>query len=125
MPHTHGDIVLANDSVQVRNLSGSLGGGVLIGQVAYHLREPERSTFNLMLQSAEAGQLLAVWPGLTEGTRGPIDIVVRGSLGRRWRGVADVSFHRGTILGIDVSLGSRLLLNHIFDRRLGSMTIKV
>src|SRR5262249_34544088 len=58
------DIVLANGEARLRNLNGSLGGGTLRGQVVLRLRELDRSTFNIVIDDAEASRALAPWPSL-------------------------------------------------------------
>src|SRR5262249_12622947 len=98
-----GDLSLSGQRVQVKDLSGSLGQGVLYGQLSYDLQQPERSGLQLSLEQADPARLLAVWPGLTGLIDGPLSIQLRGVPGREWHGSASIVLARGSVLGVDVN----------------------
>jgi hypothetical protein len=98
-----GDVVLAEGQLRLRNLSGSVGGGTLRGQVALGLRDPSRSFFNIALDSADAARVLAPWPALAANVSGSIDGRLRGTLGRVWNGGGHVVLTRGRVFGLEVA----------------------
>ena len=93
------DLVLKNQTVQVRNLNASVGQGLFRGVVVYNLRDPERSYFNLHLEQVDASALLASYPDVAAQVQGPVDLRLRGNLGRRWRGSGGVDLTRGRVFG--------------------------
>ena len=78
--------MLKNQTVQVRNLNATVGQGAFRGVVVYNLRDPDRSYFNLHLEQVDASALLASYPDLAAQVQGPVDLRLRGNLGRTWRG---------------------------------------
>jgi translocation and assembly module TamB len=82
---------------------GTLADGTLRGGISLNLREPDRSAFNLALDRADAGKLLAPFPELAGAVQGSADLRLRGTFGRVWRGGGDVMLTRGTVMGIEVS----------------------
>jgi hypothetical protein len=53
----------------------------------------------------EASRLLAPWPWLASAIQGPLEIRIRSSLGREWRGSGDVILARGKVFGVEVIEG--------------------
>lgn len=98
-----GDVVVDGKEMRLRDLSGSLAGGLFRGQVAIRLRDRDRSWFTLTLDGAEASRILAPWPELASRVEGPLELRLRGNLGREWRGEGTVSLARGKILGVEVT----------------------
>ena len=80
------DLVLKNQIVQVRNLNASVGQGNFRGVVVYNLHDPDRSYFNLILEQVDASALLAAYPDASTQVQGPVDLRLRGNLGRTWHG---------------------------------------
>lgn len=98
-----GDVQLTPQELRFRDLSGTVANGQLRGQVALNLLDTQRSWFNISLGRAEAGLLLAPWPDAADVLRGPVDLRVRGRMGREWTGTAEVVLARGSALGLDVA----------------------
>ncbi len=97
------DLILRNDTVQVRNLSATVGEGGLSGVVSYNYRNPDRSYFNLQLSQVDADALLAPFPDLAGEVDGPVDLRLRGNLGREWRGSGEAALTRGRVFGVEVN----------------------
>ena len=98
-----GEVRLTEKEVRLRDLTGTLGQGLVRGQVAFSLRREGRSWFTLDLSRVEAGQLLAPWPALAGVAQGPLDVRLRGSVGREWTGSGEVTLTRGRVLGAEVA----------------------
>jgi hypothetical protein len=97
-----GQILIGDGMVQLRDLTGALGEGTLGGQLHLNWRHPERSWSSLNLYRVEAARLLAPWPALASALKGPVEVRLRASLGREWRGTADVNLGRGTLWGVEI-----------------------
>jgi hypothetical protein len=98
-----GDIVLSERELRLSDLSGTLGGGVLVGQVRFDLPHPERSRFRFSVDGAAVERLVAGWPELAGIVQGPVDLRLRGGMGREWRGSLDVALTRASVFGVDVA----------------------
>lgn len=98
-----GSVRLARQELRFRDLTGTLGGGLLRSQVSINLRQPERSWFTLDLDRVEASRLLAPWPSLAARVQGPVEARLRGTLGREWRGSGLINLSRGRVLDVDVN----------------------
>src|SRR5581483_1580905 len=98
-----GAVLLDERELRLRDLSGTVAGGLFRGQLALRLRDPDRSWFTLTLEGAEASRLLAPWPALATRVEGPLDLRLRGTLGREWRGEGTVALLRGRVLGVEVT----------------------
>ena len=96
------DLLLRDQTVQVRNLSAAVGQGSFSGTVVYNYRYPDRSRFNLRLEQVDAAALLAGSPDLAAAVEGPVDVQVRGNLGQEWRGSGEAALTRGRVYGIEV-----------------------
>jgi translocation and assembly module TamB len=88
-------------------------------------RTPDRSHFNLELQRVDASVLLAAYPGLAGEVEGPVDLRLRGNLGREWRGSGEAALTRGRVFGVEVDEW-RLPVNFTFVpvRGRGQLTIR-
>ena len=93
------NLVLKNQTVQVRNLNASVGQGNFRGVVVYNLREPDRSYFGLILEQVDASALLASYPDAAAQVQGTADLRLRGNLGRKWHGSGGVDLTRGRVFG--------------------------
>jgi translocation and assembly module TamB len=51
----------------------------------------------------ELSSLLAPWPAVARLAQGPLEVHVRGRLGREWHGSADVVLERGKVSGVEVT----------------------
>jgi hypothetical protein len=118
------DVRLRGEELRFRNLTGSLGGGLLDGQVAINWKHRDRSWFTLLLDQAEAERLLAPWPAWADRVRGPLDVRLRGQLGREWSGNGQVAMVRGKVFGVEVSEW-RLPLDFVFAPVQGAGQIAV
>ncbi|MBL8792581.1 MAG: DUF748 domain-containing protein [Planctomycetia bacterium] len=98
-----GDLLLTPEQLQVPSLSGNVAGGLLFGQLNWDLNRPERRRIRLRVQQAESARLLAFWPGIAAGSSGPVDLRYNSSLGKEWRGTAEVSMARGWLAGLEVA----------------------
>src|SRR5262249_57370088 len=74
-----GEVVLTGREIRLRDLSGTLGRGLVRGQVALSLRSAGRSWFTLDVNQVEAARLLEPWPALAGAVAGPLDVRLRGS----------------------------------------------
>jgi translocation and assembly module TamB len=119
------DLELRGDVVRVRNLNATVGEGAFSGVVSYNYRNPDRSHFNLELQRVDASVLLAAYPGLAGEVEGPVDLRLRGNLGREWRGSGEAALTRGRVFGVEVDEW-RLPVNFTFVpvRGRGQLTIR-
>ena len=119
------DLVLRNDAVQVRNLNAAVGEGGFSGVVSYNYHNPDRSYFNFQLQQVNAAALVAPFPGLAGEVEGPVDLHLRGNLGREWRGSGEAALTRGRVFGVEVSEW-RVPLDFTFvpKQRRGQLTIR-
>lgn len=101
IPNLLADLTIARGVIRLRELTGSLAGGTFRTQLAYDLRNPERSWFNVALENVESSVLFQPWLG--DAVKGPLHARVRGNLGSEWRGSADIELQRGRVYGLDVS----------------------
>ena len=97
------DLRLTERALQVRDISGQFGEGVLRGLVVLNLRERERSHFTLSLERADASRILAPFPALADLVEGPVEVNLRGTLGREWSASGSMVLSRGRVLGMGVS----------------------
>ena len=98
-----GTILLTGGDFRVRDLSGTLGGGTVRGQVVLHLADPNRSHFNLAVDGLDAGRLLVPWPALAANVNGLLDLHLQGTLGRHCQGGGNLVLTRGRIFGVEVA----------------------
>ena len=96
------DLILRDQTVQVRNLSASVNEGAFAGTVVFNYANPDRSYFNLRLEQVDSAALLAGYPDLAARVQGPVDLRLRGNLGREWRGSGEAALTRGRVYGVEV-----------------------
>ncbi len=113
-----GSLQLTEDELRLRDLGGDLGGGTVRGQAVVKLPDLARSHFNLAVDGADAGRMLAPWPGLAAQVAGTLDARLHGTLGRHWQGGGSLVLTRGKIAGVEVN-EARLPLRFEFLPRRG------
>jgi translocation and assembly module TamB len=97
-----GEVALMEHEIRLRNLTGELAQGSLRGYLAVNLRQANRSSFSLTLDQADASRLLAPWPALADRVDGPLQVRLRGRLGRQWYGGGEITVVRGRVSGVEV-----------------------
>src|SRR5262249_27108625 len=100
-----GSIRLTGDGLQFRHVAGTIAGGTLRTTISLALGRAGPGWFTLSLEGAETSQLLAPFPSLTGLFQGPLDLRLRGSLGRHWNGGGQVVLSHGKVFGVEVSEG--------------------
>jgi uncharacterized protein involved in outer membrane biogenesis len=118
------NLVLRDQTVQVRNLNATVGQGQFHGVVSYNYHDPNRSFFRLRLEQVDAAALLAAYPDLADAVSGPVDLRLRGNLGRAWRGNGEADLARGRVYGAAVN-ELRLPFSFEFHPRRGSGQVRV
>jgi hypothetical protein len=98
-----GSLVLKDGELQLSEFGGRVAGGQLRARGRVHLNDPKRNFFRVMLDGAEAKQLLAPVPEAAGVIEGPVALVVEGKLGREIRTSGTVSLARGTVSGVAVT----------------------
>jgi hypothetical protein len=98
-----GVLLLHDGFLELRDLGGSLAGGILRGRARLKLDEPERNFVTLTLDRADAGRLLAPIPELAGTVTGDLSLVVRGNFGRAPRATGTVTLARGSVGGADLA----------------------
>jgi translocation and assembly module TamB len=98
----HGDILVREGEFRLRNLTGEFARGLLRAQIVVNLRQLNRSWFTLALDQVEAARLLAPWPALAGRVEAPLQVHLRGTLGREWRGSGEIAVVRGWVAGVEI-----------------------
>jgi hypothetical protein len=98
-----GEVRLTGAELQFRDVTGSIGEGLLRGHVAFSLKDLGRGRFSLALDGVEAGRLLAPFPSAAALLQGSVTASLRGTLGRQCDGSGQVALTRGKVLGVEVS----------------------
>jgi translocation and assembly module TamB len=98
-----GDVRLAGGLLELLDLTGPLGGGLVRGQVTINLDRPDRSWFLVSLDRVESAELLAPWPELAAQVEGPIEARLRSTIGAEWHGSGQVVLTHGRVFGAEVS----------------------
>jgi len=96
-----GGIRLTSEGVFVRNVNADIAGGVLRAGISYRFRSRAPGSFTLSLTNVEASRLL-VFDERKNPLQGPIDLSLRGRLGREWRAAGSLEMSRGKVLGVEV-----------------------
>ncbi len=96
-----GDLQLRPDALDFRNVTGSLGQGVLRARVRVPLGQEEGS-FNLALEQVEASRLLLPLPAIAGHVQGLIDLSLRGRTSAQVHAGGEVSLTHGRVFGIEV-----------------------
>jgi translocation and assembly module TamB len=97
-----GEVALTERELRARNISGEFAQGSLRGTIAVNLRQINRSRFALAFDQVEASRLLAPWPALAGQVEGPVQVRLRGLLGREWHGGGEIALAHGRVAGVEV-----------------------
>jgi hypothetical protein len=98
-----GEVLVTRQQIRLRDITASVGEGVLHSQLAFNLHRLEQSWFTLNLEGVEASRVLASWPSLAGKVEGPLEAHLRGRLGREWSGGGELFLSRGKILGAEIA----------------------
>jgi translocation and assembly module TamB len=98
-----GNVRLTADAFEVYNVSGDMTGGLFLGRFAFGLKPNSRSWFWIELQQAEASRLLVPLSAAASRVKGPVDVTLRGNIGRDWDGSGGVTLARGQVYGIEIT----------------------
>src|SRR5262249_22579796 len=98
-----GEVRLTATEVQARDVTAYIGEGMLRAQATLGLKTLDRGWFNLSLDRVEAAKLLAPFPSIATWVKGPVEVSLRGTLGREWQGSGQVVLTRGRVLGVAVN----------------------
>ena len=120
-----GDVNLAANAFQLNNVSGEVAGGLFQGQFVFGVKANTRSYFRIELQQVEASRLLVPLPDVAAHVKGPVDVNLRGRIGRQWTGNGGATLVRGQIYGMDITEW-RLPLTFAFSpsQGTGELTIR-
>jgi translocation and assembly module TamB len=113
-----GYLRLRPDALELLNVTGSVGQGLIRARVRVPLVQREDGTFSLALEQVEAAQLLAPWPEMASRVQGLLDVSLHGRLAAEARAGGEVSLTHGRLLGIEVSEW-RMPLKVVFAPRVG------
>jgi uncharacterized protein involved in outer membrane biogenesis len=102
VPAAQAELVIQGGELTLRDVSATVGKGVLSGKVVVNLEHRERSWFQLALDSAELADLLQPWPELAKECQGTLGLRLQGTLGREWHGSADAVLARAKLGGVAV-----------------------
>ncbi|MFQ3593943.1 MAG: AsmA-like C-terminal region-containing protein, partial [Gemmataceae bacterium] len=97
-----GDVRLVRQGVYLRDVSGTVAGGLLRFQGAYRFDDASRGWFNLGLSGADLAGLAALLDQ-RQGYKGQVNLQFRGNLGQEWRGSGEARLTRGTISGVSIT----------------------
>jgi translocation and assembly module TamB len=98
-----GNVRLSSNAFEVYNVTGDLAGGLFLGRFAFGLRPNSRSWFRIDLQQVEASRLLIPLPAVAPRVKGPVDVTLRGRIGRDWEGTGGVTLARTQIYGMEIT----------------------
>ncbi|HXG09358.1 MAG TPA: hypothetical protein VNK04_06175 [Gemmataceae bacterium] len=113
-----GEVQLDGRQLRLSDLTANLGQGRLSAQVGLNLERPEQSWFNLGLENIEGAQLPIPWGAGEAWLQGPLDLRLRGTLGREWSGSGRLTLTRGRVLGVEVA-DLQAPVDFAFSPRLG------
>jgi hypothetical protein len=98
-----GDLRLDGDRLELCNVTGALGEGLIGAHVVLPLARGRGGSFNINLTQVEASRLLKSWPDIGEPIQGPLDVSLRGTIDGVLRGGGTIVLTRGRVLGVEVS----------------------
>lgn len=98
-----GDVVVDRQRLRLRDLTATIGQGLLNGQVSLDLGGTPHGWFTVRAQNIEAARLLVPWGEWGRQVQGPVDLHLRGTIGREWTGAGRLSLARGRVLGVEVA----------------------
>lgn len=98
-----GSVRLTPTAFQLYNVTGGVAGGLFMGRFVFGLTANSRSWFEMDLQQVEASQLLIPVPAVAAHVKGPVDVNLRGSIGREWDGSGGATLSRGKVYGASIT----------------------
>lgn len=102
-PEVRGVLLLQNGQFELRDLSGTVAGGILRGRARVAVDDPTRNYFSVTIDRADGRRLTAPVPGTTGLLTGEVSVTVRGRVGREIRGSGVVTVGRGAVSGVAVN----------------------
>ena len=102
-PEVRGVLLLRDGQLELRDLSGTVAGGILRGRARLSTDDPTRNFFSVTLDRADGRRLTAPVPGTAGLLTGEVSLTVRGRIGREVRGSGVVTVGRGTVAGVAVN----------------------
>jgi hypothetical protein len=97
-----GELRLGLRGLEFREVTGSLGGGVVRVSFMIPLKTG-LGWFNVSATAVEVGRVLLPWPALQNLVEGPVDLHLRGRVGTEWNGGGSAVLNRGRIFGAEVT----------------------
>ncbi|HEY7326112.1 MAG TPA: hypothetical protein VH592_00625 [Gemmataceae bacterium] len=98
-----GSVRLTASAFELVNVTGDLAGGLFLGRFMFGLKPNSRSGFHIELQQVEASRLLVPIPAVAAHVKGPVDVNLRGNIGREWDGSGGATLVRGQIYGMSIT----------------------
>jgi hypothetical protein len=98
-----GSARLTANALELYNVTGDVAGGLFLGRFAFGVKPNSRSWFHIDLQQVEASRLFIPLPDVAAHLKGPVDLSLRGTIGREWDGSGGATLARGQIYGMEVT----------------------
>jgi len=94
---------LTANALELYNVTGDVAGGLFLGRFLFGLKPNSRSWFHIDLQQVEASRLFVPLPAVAAHVKGPVDLSLRGTIGREWDGSGGATLARVQIYGMEVT----------------------
>jgi translocation and assembly module TamB len=98
-----GGVRLTAFAFELVNVTGNVAGGLFLGRFSFGLKPNSRSGYHIDLQQVEASRLLVPIPAVAAHVKGPVDVNLRGNIGRDWDGSGGATLVRGQIYGMSIT----------------------
>ncbi len=98
-----GSARLTPNFFELSNITGDLAGGLFFGRFRFGLKPNSRSSFHIDLQHVELSQLFIPFPAVAKHVKGPVDLSLRGTIGREWDGSGGATLARVQIFGMEIT----------------------
>lgn len=98
-----GGVALTASALRLDNVTGDVANGLFLGRFLFGLAANSRSWFRIDLQQVEASRLLAPLPAVAPHIKGPVDVNLRGNIGRDWDGSGGITLTRCQIYGLSIT----------------------
>ncbi|HTU18144.1 MAG TPA: AsmA-like C-terminal region-containing protein [Gemmataceae bacterium] len=98
-----GDVRLTTTLFQLNNITGEVAGGMFFGRIDFGVKTNARGSFRIELQQVDASRLLLPLPAVAAHVKGPVDMMLRGRIGREWSGSGGITLARGQIYGMSIT----------------------
>lgn len=123
-PSFRGDLRLWPEELEFRDVSGSLGEGLVRAHLVVPLGRRVPGSFRITLNNVEANRLLVPWPEIAVHVQGLVNATFRGRLGPETYGGGTVELTHGRVAGIDIAEW-RLPVKFLFSPREGQGELTV